>query len=182
MLISCVGFKELMQVLSISGAGTEQEKKKAQGPERIGYCGIVLYYLAILASDFGWVAKEMATTLYLACIVAVLLAELFAYVVAFPKYQVEQITGAVFAFLYAPLMLSFIGHIRSMERGITITLEGQISKSSLRPRRSTWICCLCPNGPTARCTERSCTTSLIPLFYCCFVRVCVSQVCQRLRL
>ncbi len=118
MLISCVGFKELMQVLSISGAGAEQEKKKAQGPEWIGYCGIVLYYLAILATDFGWVAKEMATTFYLACIVAVLLAELFAYVVAFPKYRVEQITGAVFAFLYAPLMLSFIGHIRSMERGI----------------------------------------------------------------
>ncbi|MCR4962038.1 MAG: phosphatidate cytidylyltransferase [Lachnospiraceae bacterium] len=42
---------------------------------------------------------------------------LCVYVFSFPKYEVSHITGAIYAFMYAPIMLSFMGLTRSLENG-----------------------------------------------------------------
>ncbi len=52
------------------------------------------------------------------CIVALFLAEMFCYVAAFPKYQASQVMAAVFSFLYAPVLLSFVYLTRECENGI----------------------------------------------------------------
>ena len=46
------------------------------------------------------------------------MAEMFAYVILFPKYESGQVVPAVFAFLYAPLMLSFVYLTRELTYGI----------------------------------------------------------------
>lgn len=52
------------------------------------------------------------------CIVALFMAEMFCYVAAFPKYQASQVMAAVFSFLYAPVLLSFVYLTRECETGI----------------------------------------------------------------
>mgnify|MGYP003303955750 CR=1 FL=1 len=59
---------------------------------------------------------------------------MFYYVITFPKYRVEQIVSAVFAFLYAPVMLSFIYLTRNTEYGIYMVWLIMISS---------WICDTC---------------------------------------
>lgn len=113
LLVSLIGYRELMGALEIvDGAG----KKRCTAPEAVGYVGITAYYLTVLAMGLGWTDKGV---LWLtACAVAFFLAELFVYVLTFPKYQAEQIVHSVFAFFYAPVMLSFIAFIRMEERGL----------------------------------------------------------------
>ena len=72
-----------------------------------------------------------------------------------------------------------ISNIDTSPKDLLSDYYGRTDISSLKLRRSIWIFCLCRSGLTARCAERSCTTSLIPLLYCSFVRVCDSQVCRR---
>lgn len=110
--ISVVGYRELAKALGVSG--TEQGKKFT-APEIVGYVGISVYYLLILLADLGYL--ENNALYYMACIIALFLAELFVYVLNFPKYQAEQIAFSVFSFLYAPVMLSFIDFIRMRENG-----------------------------------------------------------------
>ena len=57
-------------------------------------------------------------TLLLMCIVGLFMAEMFCYVAAFPKYQASQVMAAVFSFLYAPVLLSFVYLTRECETGI----------------------------------------------------------------
>lgn len=111
LLISIVGYRELNKALGVASA----EKRGFNAAEIVGYVGVSLYYLVILLADMGVMAMN---PLYLvACAVVVFLAELLVYVLAFPKYQPEQIAFAVFAFLYAPVMLSFIDFIRMRADG-----------------------------------------------------------------
>ena len=51
-------------------------------------------------------------------VIGVFMGGMCVYVLTFPKYQAEQIAFAVFSFLYAPVMLSFIDFIRMGENGI----------------------------------------------------------------
>lgn len=111
--ISAVGYRELVKALGVSA---ENQKNKFSAPEIVGYVGITIYYLIVLLTDLGCMEKNI---LYLmACIIGLFVAELFVYVLTFPKYQAEQIAFAVFSFLYAPVMLSFIDFIRMGENGI----------------------------------------------------------------
>ena len=96
-------------------AGQEQ-KKSFCAPEIVGYVGIIIYYLIVMAVDGNYIENRLFGLL--ACIVGVFLAELFVYVFTFPKYQAEQIASAVFSFLYAPVMLSFIDFTRMLDKGI----------------------------------------------------------------
>lgn len=113
LFVSLAGYRELMGALEASD-GTQ--KRKCSAPESVGYAGITVYYLMVAAVGMNWLDNGL---LWLAaCVVAVFLGELFVYVLAFPKYQAEQIAHSVFAFFYAPVMLSFIALIRMRERGI----------------------------------------------------------------
>lgn len=114
LFISLVGYRELMKAFGVT-AGQEQ-KKSFCAPEIVGYVGIIIYYLIVLAVDGNYIENRLFGLL--ACIVGVFLAELFVYVFTFPKYQAEQIASAVFSFLYAPVMLSFIDFTRMLDKGI----------------------------------------------------------------
>lgn len=52
------------------------------------------------------------------CIVGLFMAEMFCYVALFPKYEASQVMAAVFSFLYAPVLLSFVYLTRECETGI----------------------------------------------------------------
>lgn len=95
LVISWIAYRELTKVLKVSEAG-----KGWNALEVIGMAGILVYYALIY-----FVAVDVWK---LMCIVCVFMAFLFAYVVAFPRFRAEQCIGAFFAFIYAPVMLSFI--------------------------------------------------------------------------
>lgn len=114
LFVSLVGYGELAKALGVSA---KQENRYRPGAaEIVGYAAIVVYYLLVLLTDMAYL--ENNTLYFLACIIALFLAELFVYVLTFPKYQAEQIAFAVFSFLYAPVMLSFIDFIRMRENGV----------------------------------------------------------------
>jgi phosphatidate cytidylyltransferase len=111
--ISLVGYGELTKALGVSEG--RDEKMHFGAPKIVGCAGVVLYYLALFLTDIGILENGMF--FLTACVTAVFLAELFAYVFAFPKYQAEQISFAFFSFIYAPVMLSFIDLTRGLENG-----------------------------------------------------------------
>lgn len=80
--------------------------------EILGMAGVVLYYATIYFSG--------TEVLQLMCIVGVFMALMFAYVVTFPRFHAEQVVGAFFAFMYAPVMLSFVYLTRICPQGIYI--------------------------------------------------------------
>lgn len=106
-VISLIGYRELTKVLGVSGPLKEGGRNGISPQEWVGFAGILAYYGVLLASHTGVLAKEPFLWL-VACMVFTLLAELFVYVIAFPKYSAEQTGFSAFAFLYAPVMLSFI--------------------------------------------------------------------------
>ena len=104
LVISLIGYRELTKALQVN-----TESRGLNAPEIVGMIGIVCFYAAIYFSD--------SDTLILACIVGVFMAEMFLYVVKFPKYASAQVTASVFSFLYAPVMLSFIYQTRELQYG-----------------------------------------------------------------
>ena len=105
--ISLIAYRELTKALKCA-----TDERKLNALEIIGLIGVVAYYAALYFSGDA--------VMLLMCIVAVFMAEMFLYVVTFPKYRAEQVVGAVFAFLYAPLMLSFVYLTRMCPQGIYI--------------------------------------------------------------
>ena len=75
-----------------------------------GYGVAVLYYLALGFWELNFNAASFMAVLFM------ILAAV--YVVKYPKYQTEQIFGAVFGLLYLPIMLSYIYQTRMMEDGL----------------------------------------------------------------
>jgi len=104
-LISLSAFRELTKALQVNAG-----EKGYNAPEIVGMVGIVCYYACVYFS-----ASDSAD---LMCIVGVFMAEMFLYVVRFPKYSSSQIISSIFAFLYGPVMLSFIYQTRGTEYGL----------------------------------------------------------------
>lgn len=98
-LISIIGLFELYRVFGI--------ERRALGV--VGYVTACAYY-AIL-----WF--EMQRALMLLMIVA-LMVMMAIYVVTFPGYKTEDITGAFFGVCYVPVMLSYLYQTRSMNDGL----------------------------------------------------------------
>ena len=95
LLIALIAYKELTGALLCTTEG-----KKLNLLEILGLLGVVAYYATIyFTNDTIWL---------LMCIVFVFMALMFAYVITFPKFSAGQVLGAFFAFMYAPLMLSFV--------------------------------------------------------------------------
>lgn len=103
--ISLVAYKELTKALLCATEG-----KKQNALEVVGFLGICIYYVTMYFS------KDMS--LLLMGIVAVFMALMFVYVITFPKYQASQVLAAFFAFMYAPVMLSFVYLTRACPQGI----------------------------------------------------------------
>ncbi len=131
--IALIGYRELANALGVSktaenagvdATGTDTDGNttkmnagvKPASTEIIGYLGVTLYYGLMLLYDLG-VLKEQKFTVLMAVICLVFLAEMFAYVFEFGKYKAEHAINGIFAFLYAPLMLSFVDMTRAEENG-----------------------------------------------------------------
>lgn len=107
LLISLAAYRELTKALLCA-----TDDKRLNALEILGLVGIAAYYAAIYFSD--------AEVLLLMCIVGVFMAQMFAYVIAFPKFQANQVVAAFFSFMYAPVMLSFVYLTRECPQGIYI--------------------------------------------------------------
>lgn len=122
--ISMIGFRELSRVFcggmkpcraSVPG-NTESERTarirggKVDLMDIIGFAGITAFYLLLYFSG--------SHTWLLMTIVFVFLAVMFAYVAAFPKFKAARTAETIFAFLYVPVMLSFVYQTRMYEEGI----------------------------------------------------------------
>lgn len=103
--ISMVAFRELTKALKCAC-----DDKKLNGLEYFGLIGITIYYIVLYFSG--------SHTLLLMCIVGMFLAEMLVYVVTFPKYNANQVLAASFAYLYAPVLLSFVYQTRMGTNGI----------------------------------------------------------------
>lgn len=110
-LISLIAYRELTRAFRCP-----EDEKKINAPEVIGLAGVTGYYLTI------WIWRNGiygSNPLYLLMVIAaVFLAEMFVYVITFPKYRAEQIITAFFSFMYAPVMLSFVYLTRETSYGI----------------------------------------------------------------
>ena len=106
-VISIAGFLELTRAV-----GIEREKKRLNLLEIAGIIGIVGMYLCQIGF---FLQKEAVDVVYLLAIVVFTIIGLLAiYVVRFPKYKATQVVEVVFAFMYVPVMLSFIGMTRAL--------------------------------------------------------------------
>lgn len=120
LLTSLVAYRELTQALKVNAVG-----KKINVLEIIGMLGVVLYYLAVYFGD---------DTFRLMSVVGVFMAEMFCYVITFPRYRAEQVISGIFAFMYAPVMLSFVYLTRNTEYGIYMVWLILLSS---------WVCDTC---------------------------------------
>lgn len=104
--ISVIAFLELTKACNV------RTEDKVTGLEKAGIVLVVLYYVGLyLANMFS--GELSAVYAVAACsIVIVLLTLLFVYVFTFPKYKANQVAMTLFAFIYAPMMLSSIWMIR----------------------------------------------------------------------
>lgn len=105
LLISLAGYRELTKAQKVNTAA-----RGFNGLEIMGFAGVTLYYVVM----YIW----QSTTVLLMSIVLVFMAEMFLYVVLFPRYRAEQVVTAIFSFLYAPVMLSFMYMTRMSHMGL----------------------------------------------------------------
>lgn len=125
-LLSCIAYRELVKAVGIS------VDKHLSAPEIAGYLGILIYYGSIVGNQLkpggDWYQQVfMFVVIALLCMMAV-------YVFTFPKYRSEQIMGAFFCMIYAPVCLSFVYLLRMAEEGIFLVWMIFISS---------WICDTC---------------------------------------
>ncbi len=103
--ISLYAYRELTRAL---GGYTDESKLNAL--ETVGVVGVCAHYVA------AYFSTEL--NYLLMCIVGVFMAQMLVYVVTFPKYNASQVLAAFFAYMYAPLMLSFVYLTRACPEGI----------------------------------------------------------------
>lgn len=108
--VSLVAFRELTKALNCAGDGRGGGAHVANGLEWAGMAGIIAYYLLLYF--------QTGDAFLLMCIVGTFLAMMFVYVLAFPRYNANQTMAAVFSFLYAPVLLSFVYQTRMTPQGI----------------------------------------------------------------
>ena len=103
-LISIIAFHELCLA-----CGIQKDKKRQNTLEVVGYIFTSLYYV-----DMAVLKNQQ---LMIMITVMALLVLLVVYVFNFPKYHANQIMSTYFAFIYAPVLFSFIYLTRELEYG-----------------------------------------------------------------
>lgn len=99
-ILSLLGVYELLRVF--------QMEKSALAI--VTYVATVVYYGILgVYGGMDW--------LLFAVLICMLLAILFLYVFCYPKIRIENVTKAVFAFLYVSVLLSYIARIRDLPGG-----------------------------------------------------------------
>lgn len=110
-LISMIAYRELTKACKV-----HTENQICNAPEIVGYVMTLLYY-GLLAGVLHQGGKDgggliQAYPVMVMGVAISLILYLFIYVFTFPRYKASQIMAAMFSWLYAPVMLSFIYCIR----------------------------------------------------------------------
>lgn len=103
-LISNVAFLELTKACGIHTG------EKLNALEITGLLAIAAYYLLIFFAQ--------THTYFMITVILLLMALMFVYVFAFPRFTANQIMATYFSLIYAPVMLSFIFLTRQLEYGV----------------------------------------------------------------
>ena len=94
---------------------------KANALTWIGAAATVLYYIALIAGPYQHLLKNVFSyqnALTAGFIIAVFVLTMAVYVLTFPRYRAEQAEGAIFSFLYVPVLMAFIYRTRMLHNGI----------------------------------------------------------------
>ena len=102
--ISIIAFHELCLACQI-----QKNAKKQNTLEVVGYIFTSLYYIDMA------VLKNYQLMIMIAVMALIVL--LMVYVFKFPKYHANQIMSTYFAFIYAPVLFSFVYLTRQLEYG-----------------------------------------------------------------
>ena len=103
--ISMIAFQELCLACKI-----QENSKKQNTLEIVGYIFISLYYIEMA------ILKSQQLMIMIAVMALIIL--LMVYVFKFPKYHANQIMSTYFAFIYAPVLFSFVYLTRELEYGV----------------------------------------------------------------
>ncbi len=106
-VISIVGFLELTKA-----TGIYDGKGKRSVLEMIGILGIVCLYTSQIVAV--WKREPIDSVLLFGIVILTVIVFLAFYVITFPQYEALHIAQIVFAFMYVPVMLSFIGMTRAL--------------------------------------------------------------------
>lgn len=106
-LISVIGFLELTKAV-----GIKRDKRGMNFLEMTAIAGILALYACHMYA--GVVGETIDMVYILAVMVFTIIGLLAVYVITFPKYEAHQVVEVVFAFLYVPVMLSFIANTRAL--------------------------------------------------------------------
>lgn len=112
MICACAAYLELTKAMGLAREGG------APGALQVtGLVFTVAYYVALVLSDhfFGGVPHAQIA---LFAVVACFIVMMAFYVLRFPRFHAGQITAAVFCFLYAPVLMSFIYRARLLPYGM----------------------------------------------------------------
>lgn len=126
-LVSLIAYRELTKACSVHTDAAGEEKHEGAGDmaeaadrrngrfnvlEYVGMIMTILYYgLLFVTLKSGRETGEGLQGVYPVIMIAVvltLIVFLFTYVFTFPGFRASQVMAAMFAYLYAPVMLSFI--------------------------------------------------------------------------
>lgn len=125
-LISLIAYRELTKACGVHTGESKHDVRHGSlgntavwsagtrpgAPEYVGIIMTILYYILLYITlrpgrESGNGLAEVYPVIMIAVVIP-LIAFLFTYVFTFPKYKASQIMAAMFAYLYAPVMLSFI--------------------------------------------------------------------------
>ena len=106
-LISILGFLEMTKAIGIA-----REDGGFNRLEFVGIAGTVLLYGCQM---YFYFRQEAIDVVYIfEIVIFTIIALLALYVICFPKFNATQVVGVVFAFMYVPVMLSFISMTRAL--------------------------------------------------------------------
>lgn len=111
-LVSLIGYFELTKACKI-----HDDSKKVNSLECIGVIATVIWYAIIGLTDRDLIQLDKMTMGFM-LMVLTLMAFMAVYVITFPKYSASQTMGALFSFVYCPVMISFIYLVRALDYGI----------------------------------------------------------------
>ena len=102
--VSLIAFFELARA-----TGVHKKDRLLTLPELVGYIGILELYLTLRFTN--------ALSCYIVSIMLVIIALFLVYIFSFPRIHSREIQAAMFCFLYAPCMLSFVYLLRELPNG-----------------------------------------------------------------
>lgn len=107
--LSLIAFHELNRAMD------KTEELKANPLKFIGMIAIILYYCLLFIGDYFSFSYEALLFPLFALVLMVFLA---VYVLAYPRFNSNQVMSTFFNFIYGPIMLSFVYLTRNLEHGL----------------------------------------------------------------